>query len=507
MLVLYTEHYCFQIITLRKYHPAFIYKKLLPVYVSASSVHTNKFVTVNADNIAFINQQQVLLPVIKGMRKLICAAGIFVCIYATGCKKAYIQFGEQFVDAGITNIVMVDTITPALSVIFRDSVPTSQSGTVLTGSYNDPVFGKITASSFFLLASPSGIPDMHISATFDSLTLQMKSDSSFYGDTSVAQRFNVHELSALIEFGDDKTYLYNKSNFPVYATLLGSAIVPVRPSLKDSVTIRLSDIKGKELFDLIQLKSQEVLTSTDFEQYFKGIRVSPDDHPADAAVYGFSDSVTMRLYYHESNPYLTQKYIDFVLTSRNKQFNRVQYDRSGTVLDIVIPETKEVPSALTAGSVYVQPITGVLLKMRFPSLRSLLAKSDYIKIMKAELIISPLKGSYSNNYMLPPQLIASSTNINNELGGYLSVTGTTGSQNLQYGDLITDWLYGEDTRYTYDVTAYLQSEIENSTDNTNGLIFAPPSPGYNTKLNRLVVRDEPGTGGVKLKVYYIAVQQ
>lgn len=442
------------------------------------------------------------------MRRLICAAGVLSCIYAAGCKKAYIQFGEQFIDAGITNIVMVDTITPVLSGIFRDSVPTSQSGTILTGSYNDPVFGQIAASSFFVLASPSGIPDMHISAAYDSLVLQMRSDSSFYGDTSIAQRFNVHQLSSAIAFGEDKTYLYNRSNFPVYATPLGSAIIAVRPSLKDSVTIRLGDTKGQELFALIQSKSQEVQTSADFEQYFNGIRISPGDNTAHAAVYGFSDSITMRLYYHESNPYLTGKYIDFVLTSRNRQFNRVQYDRSGTALDIAIPETKEIPSALTAGSVYTQALTGVLLKMRFPTLRSLLARSDYIKIMKAELTIAPSKGTYSSNYMLPPQLVASSTDVNNQLGGYLASMGSTGSQSIQYGGLITDWLYGEDTRYTYDVTAYMQSEIGNSADHTNGLIFAPPSPEYNTKLNRLVVDDNNlGMGGVKLKIYYISVQQ
>ncbi len=442
------------------------------------------------------------------MRKLICAAGALVCVCATGCKKADIQFGEQFVDAGITNIVMVDTITPMLSSVFRDSVPTSQSGTIIAGSYNDPVFGKIAASSFFELASPSGVPDLHISAAYDSLVLQMRSDSSFYGDTSIAQRFNIHELSSLIEFGDDKTYLYNRSNFPVYATPLGSAIVTIRPSLKDSVNIRLSDTKGQELFALIQSKSQEVLTSTDFEQYFKGIRISSDDNTVDAAVYSFSDSVTMRLYYHESNPYLSQKYIDFVLTSRNKQFNSLQYDRSGTALDMAIPETKEIPSALTGGSAYVQPLTGVLLKMRFPSLRSLLARSDYIKIMKAELIIAPSKGSYSYNYMLPSQLIAASANVNNQLSGYLAVGGNAASQSVQYGDLTIDWLYGEDTRYTYDVTAYMQSEIGSDVENTNGLIFAPPSPEYNTKLNRLVVNDNAlGMGGVKLKIYYISVQQ
>src|SRR5690606_7668322 len=187
---------------------------------------------------------------------------VLVCIYVAGCEKADIQFGEQFVDAGITNIVVVDSITPVLSNVFRDSIATSQSGSVLVGTYKDPAFGHISASAFFVLASPSSVPDMHISATYDSLVLQMRSDSSFYGDTSIDQRFNVLQLSSLIEFGEDKTYLYNSSNFPVNATPLGSALVSIHPSLKDSVTIRLSDLKGQELFSLISAKSQEILTST-----------------------------------------------------------------------------------------------------------------------------------------------------------------------------------------------------------------------------------------------------
>lgn len=450
----------------------------------------------------------IVLSQMKSMRKLIYGAGVLACINGAGCQKAYIRFGEQFVDAGITNIVMVDTITPALSVVFRDSVPTSQSGIVMAGSYNDPVFGNISVSSFFELASPSSKPDMHISATYDSLVLQMQSDSSYYGDTSIAQRLDIHQLSSLIEFGEDKTYLYNNSNVPIDASPIGSATISVRPSLKDSVTIRLSDVKGQELFALIRSKSPEILTDADFERFFKGLRIGPADPSTNAAVYGFSDSITMRLYYHESNPYISGQYIDFVLTSRNKQFNQIRYDRSNTALNVAIPENRERPSTELAGSVYLQPLTGVLMKMRFPSLRSLLQRSDYIKIMRAELTVAPARGSYNSNYMLPSQLLASSTDVNNQLGGYLATSGSSSSQTIQYGDLIIDWLYGENTGYTYDVTAYLQSEIINNAENTNGLIFAPPSPEYNTQLNRLVVNDNgQGLGGVKLKVYYISVQQ
>lgn len=442
------------------------------------------------------------------MKKWIYSIAVLTGIlYLYGCEKAYIRFGEQVVDAGITNIVVVDTLTPVISTVFRDSVVTSQTGTVLAGSYNDDVFGKISVASFAVLAAPSAVPDMHVSAAYDSLVLQMRGDSSFYGDTTAAQRFYVHQLASVIEFGEGQTKLYDRSDFPVQAAPLGAANISIRPSLKDSVKIRLNDATGKGLFELIQSKSQQVLTDADFEQYFKGIRISPGAGVENTAIYGFSDSITMRLYYHESDPYLTEKHIDFVLTARNKQFNQVHYNRAGTALNQPIPESRELPSELTGQAAYVQPLTGAILKVRFPTLRSLLQRDDYVKIMKADLIIPPLKASYSTKYMLPPQIVASPTTVNNETGGYLGEAGVTGTQGAQYGNLVTDWIYGEDTYYSYDVTAYLQAQVAISADNTNGLLFFPPSPAYTTRFNRLVTGNHQNSAGsVKLKLYYISVQ-
>ncbi len=110
----------------------------------------------------------------KLMYNIVVLAGL---VYVYGCEKAYIRFGEQVVETGITNIVVVDTLTPAISTVFRDSVVTSQTGVVLAGSYKDDVFGKISAASFAVLSAPSTVPDMHVSAAYDSLVLQMHGDS------------------------------------------------------------------------------------------------------------------------------------------------------------------------------------------------------------------------------------------------------------------------------------------------------------------------------------------
>lgn len=438
----------------------------------------------------------------------------FCCFFAilflqTGCKKAYINFGEQFVDNRYTNIVMIDTISPVISTVFRDSVVTSQTGKLLLGSYHDPLFGQISASTFFVLSSASGSTDFHISAAYDSMVLRMVGDSTFYGDTTITQRLEVQQLNEMITFPDNQTSFYGNSNFAVYSNVLGSTNLSIAPSRKDTVTIKLNDTKGLEIWNLLQQNAVEVSTSTDFEHYFNGLKVSPQNEATNAAIYGFSDTLTVRVYYHEANPYLVQKYIDLPLTSRNKAFNQIKYNRAATALNIAIPENKEISSSLLNNTGYVQPLTGAIMKVRFPNVReAILQRTDYLQLMSAELIMHPLGGSYSYNFMLPPQLAVYTTNINNGIGSALGQNGVAGSTaSTQYGSLTMDWRYGQDTYYTYDVSAYIQELLNTSADNTSGLLFMPPTPAYNTTFNRTAFGDSKSEQPIKLKLYYISVQK
>lgn len=431
-----------------------------------------------------------------------------ILLLHTGCKKAYIQFGEQFVDNTHTNIVMIDTIYPVISTVFRDSIVTSQTGRLLLGSYQDPLFGHISASSFFVMGNPSGATAFHVSAAYDSIVLRMVGDSTFYGDTTTAQQLQVQQLDEMISFPDGQTSLYSNSNFSVKSTVLGTADLSIVPSRKDTVNIRLSDTKGLEIWNLIQDKAVEVSTETDFEHYFNGLKISPQNTAANAAVYGFTDTVTIRIYYHESDPDVAQKHLDFTLTSRNKQFNQVKYNRSGTTLNIPIPESRETASASLNDLAYIQPLTGTVMKVRFPNIReAVLQRTDYLQLMSAELIMYPQGGTYSFNFMLPPNLAAYTTDINNIAGSVLGSNGSTGTASAQYGELKTDWLYGQDTYYTYDVSAYIAEQLAASGDNTNGLLFMPPAPAYNTSFNRTAFGSSKSEKPVRLKLYYISVQQ
>jgi Domain of unknown function (DUF4270) len=241
-----------------------------------------------------------------------------------------------------------------------------------------------------------------------------------------------------------------------------------------------------------------------FTGYFKGIKISSQNSHA---IYGFQDSVTMRMYYHETDLYRQNKYFDFKLNDRSLQFNHIDYDRSGTKLTVLNAANKEVLSTQTGGAGYTQSATGLYAKISFPTIRQILQRPDFIKIVKAELIIKPVAGSYSGQYPLPSQLIAATTDGLNEPGAAL-VTGSGVSLVTQNGNLFQDPLYPANTNYIYDVTSYLLQQLNTTGINENGLLLVPP-PGNRTNIfNRLVTGDAYNKNAdtrMQLKVFYVSV--
>ncbi|PWT97816.1 MAG: hypothetical protein C5B52_13300 [Bacteroidetes bacterium] len=439
------------------------------------------------------------------MRNILCTLAVIMLF--CNCKKAYIQFGGEFVDNGTTNIVLVDTITPLVSTIYRDSVSTSGSGTLLVGSYRDSLFGSVTCKSFMNVVPPT-ITTLNFSASarFDSIRLILKPNKSYYGDTINPQPINVYQLAAPIQLGETQFLLYNNSDFPINPTPIGSISRTFHPSDTSSIQIPLNDALGQQLFDLVVNKADQVKTAADFIAYFNGLQVAPGTGPS-TSVFGFSDSVTMRVYYHEANPSPVSKAIDFAYANKNLQFNQIHYDRTGTLLEPLNPTNLEMPSSQMGNMGFVQTATGIVAKIRFPTLRNLLQRPDYAKIVRAELDIEPIRGTYVTHFALPPQLEAYTTTVLNQPLAPITAPAINGQLVNQMGNLTIDWIYGQNTMYSYDVTAYLQQQIVITDNNKNGLLLQPSTPAFNSSLNRLVFGDSDNpNNSIKLKVYYISIQ-
>ncbi len=440
-----------------------------------------------------------VLPVSRKPISLI----LFSLLILTACQKVNIQYGQQYIDNGLTNIILVDSISPSVSTIFKDSVITSQSGTAMLGVYTDPFFGKINSSSFIpLVPSTNTIPDLLGNAQYDSVVVLMKSDGSYYGDTTLPATYSVNQLTSEINL-QDQSFFFNTTSFPVNATPLGSAIVNIRPGFKDTARIHLNDGLGSFLFGLVKRKSDTLKTSSIFANYFKGLQVSAQ---GGNAVYGFKDSVVMRVYYHETDLYRQFKYFDFTLSSKSLQFNHISYDRSGTPLAVLNNSNRELPSSQANNAGFSQSSTGIYLKIAFPTIQQLLQRPDFVQLIKAELIIKPINGSYNGNFLLPPQLVAAVTDALNEPGFALSTGGSAAT--IETGNLFRDPLVSGNTNYSYDITSFLAQQLTVTGINQNGLLLVPPAGSRNTTMNRLIIGDIKNAiteNRIQLKVYYVSV--
>jgi hypothetical protein len=426
------------------------------------------------------------------------------------CTKVDLNFGAEIIDNGNTQIAKADTFGVTMSTVYLDSFPTSARGVTLVGGYTDTAFGRIDTKCFFEVAPPSNSSSSDFQNTyFDSLTLILKLNKTYYGDTTKPVHVDAYQLNQLITPPNNGTYLYNNEQFSVASSPLGSKDLLISPrSSVDTVVIRLSDALGKQLLSKLQNPTDfDMKNSTNFiNGFFNGIRLSSNSNSA--TIYGFTDSIKMRLSYRKQNMTVQQTHTDFVMTNKNHHFNNITVNRAGTVLN-GINIAREIPSSKTYNAAFTQPASGVMMKLRFLTLRGLLSVPNFVKVLKANLIVRPLVSSYDYKMTLPPQLRLSTTNYLNQVGSDLIVsTGT--SAVTQTGNLQLDYNTGN-TYYSYDLSNYIKVIINdvNYVNSLEGLLLTPPSPAFETQFGRLIAGDKNNVfanNQIQLQVYYATVQ-
>lgn len=426
------------------------------------------------------------------------------------CTKVDIKFGEQYLDNGYTQIIKVDSFAVELSSILVDSFVTSGKGVSMIGSHTDPVFGRIETGNYLELAGPvytEGMADSFRYVLFDSLALVLKPDGSYIGDTLQPLQVNVHRLSEpILPYDNDILSIYNTRSFSVQPDLLGTKKIWLRPQSGNEVTIRLSDDMGKTLLKKYQDPNDPDIKSNEaFLQYFYGLRINAA--VGSQLIFGAKDSLVMRLFYKKQGLYLESKTLDFTLVNRSHHFNHISVDRSATVLKD-LGTKKQINSTEAENTAYAMYAVGVMAKLRFPTVRDVLKLPNFARILKATLVIRPVRGSYgTNSYVLPSQVRLAQTTQLNLIGNDITSYDATGYAQSQTGGLVIDNLYGESTDYAYDLTQYLKSAVTEAANNQNGLLVIPPSPALETQFGRLVVGNRNHTAGkMELLIVYAAVQ-
>ncbi|KAI9430566.1 hypothetical protein F5148DRAFT_1296273 [Russula earlei] len=442
---------------------------------------------------------------------LICAG--------TACTKVDVNFGGEFVDNSLSQIIKTDTIAPVLSTVYLDSFPTSAKGVTLVGGYTDPIFGRIDTKTYLEVAPPSTSAP-YTNATFDSLSIIFKINHTYYGDTTKPVHIDVYQLSDYITPPITSSSLYNIDQFPV-SNFLGGRDILISPTKvypypgilpTDTFTIRLSDALGKTLLKKLQTPGDpDMISAATFLQYFKGLRIS--SNAATNLVLGCKDSVIMRLSYQKADLYPVHLNADFVLSNSSHHFTNISVNRTGTPL-ATLPLKKVILSTAPGAdsAAYTQAAAGAMTKITFPTLRSVLQAQNFVSIVKAVLIVRPVKGTYDNGFYLPSQLNLATTDLYNQPGGALSAPSAVGGVSSSFGTLYLDYL-GENTGYTYDISSYIKAIVNDPSPdhiNNNGLLLVPPSPAFETQFSRIVVGNSFNAypyNKIELQVYYAAVTQ
>lgn len=430
---------------------------------------------------------------------------LILTVGMNSCEKQSLTLGENFVNNNTTQIHYVDTATIELSTIYVDSFITSRNGALFAGHYNDPEFGKINAESYTRLDLPS-IVNIPEGAVFDSIEVILKASQGYYGDTTVPYTISVSQLSKPLTFSSGQLAFFNVNSWPYNPVSWASKQLYYRPASTDTISLRLPDAVGQDLFNKLYNHSEEVSSNDLFNQYFKGLALSVSGS-GDNLVIGFSDNVIMRLHYIEPGVINQDVSLDFNISALKYGFSHITTDRTGTPIASLSKNNNQINSDQTGNEAFNQFITGAMVKIRFPYLRSLMNLPNFVKIISAQLIVKPMAKSYPYPYQLPPYLQLSTTDQYNEPGTPLldPNSSTSQSQVPQYGNLFIDNLYGTGTQYIYDVSSYLQEQIQIERNNQNGLLILPPNP--TSIFNRVVIGDSKNTTSqTQLKVYYASVQ-
>jgi len=437
-------------------------------------------------------------------RASICLLPILVVIAIFGCTKPQITFQNLGNGSNTPNIVTIDTFAVQVSTVFLDSFTTSGTKAQLLGRYIDPFFGTITSQSYTDIGTPSPLPTITNYSVYDSIQLIMRIDRSFYGDTTQVQRFVVSQLTQVMNFPGTQNAFFNNDAIPYNPTPLGSVDVRINLTaglttqrIGDTIKIKMPNTLGEQLFGLLYRQPDTITNPAIFRGYFKGLTVYPDTS-LPGAVYGFNDTMLLRLYYHEPGVVVTQKSTDFRTVNQFSQFNQITANRAGTPTQNINRQTPELQSTASGNEAFLQPITSLYIKLLFPTIGNLASYPDYLAIMKATLELKPVQGTYSPIYNLPPLVNLSVTGEGNNIVPLLPV----GS-----GNLGIDYLYGTNTNYSYDITAYIQSAIAQGAPNNakNGLIIVTPASDFNVKFNRAVIGNAYNaqkSNQISLKIYY-----
>jgi len=440
------------------------------------------------------------------MAKKYCIFCLF-CFLGAGifsCEKVNITFAGNASDTD-PNVIYLDNYKVDVGTMKLDSFSTAGSQAFMIGTHFDSSFGNISANSYSEIQLPGTNPVNGLNVSLDSLELVLMPNGNYSGDSNSVYKVSVYRLEENITTpGIDgaNTSLYYPRTFAHDDVPIGQAVTTVQPHAKKEFDIRLSDDLGNDLLNKLKNNDPAIQSQDSFRVYFKGVCLATDS-TVNKNVYYFTGADTttlLRLYYKEKGTSFVEKVMNFAYPQAT-QFNNIQYNFTGTPFALFAPYTKQIISSdLMGGKAYINNNIPSYARITFPGLLSLKQLYPYVKVIQAQLEITPTPGSYIYPNQLPAGLRMYISNSNDDFdNALLNAVGTP-----QTGNLSVDYLYSQNTNYTFDITNYVNTLINEGRFSTKTLLLATNSSLNYNETSRLIFNDFNG-GGIKLKLYVLGL--
>ena len=442
----------------------------------------------------------------------------FLIIFGLSASISGCQWGDQVVslrqpDQDNFAVFFNDSATVQLSTVAFDSLQTGGATRLLFGRYKDSYFGKVNAVTFAQpqLASAVTVDEK---AVYDSIVVTLKYDKYFYGDTTKAMNLKVHALQTDIF---SRSSYFNTSTMPYDAVPMGGKTFYPRPTTDTTLTIRLSDVFGKKVFDLA--KNNLLNTQDEWYNLLKGIALVPDAN-YDGAVLGFSWSgaSNVQLHYHIVGfDGVTKLSAAFPFKGA---FDQILSDKSGTQLVNLVGNSRlSTPSAKTGNTSFIQSGIGLATRVDFPTVKNI-KYSRYSVVNRAFLKVYPVNQSVTNYLAAPPILYMFRIDKNNQY--YRSSTGYPSALTSLAGvavqaHLTNDYI-NNDQYYLFDVSSQVLNLVLSEGSDDEGILILPDKSGarspnypeldseFGRSVTRLAIGDQKSNSKrPSLQIYYTHV--
>ncbi|MDF2516881.1 MAG: hypothetical protein K0R59_2177 [Sphingobacterium sp.] len=384
-------------------------------------------------------------------------------------------------------VVPIDTVSVKVSTYQLDPLPTSNTGTVLVGKNSNAVTGSVKSTSYLRLGigtiNGTAIPE---DAVLDSVSLVLSPNKYYYGDTTKIQKIAVHRVTEDITLTPiDPTQpaierpfyvttpsIFSNKKLAYESTPLAELSFNPRVKSTDSLFFKFNSSISNELFRLIKNGDNRIQNNTSFQEYFKGLALVPDKN--NTTLIGFTDTVFLQVHYsfenNEGNKVSSKQ--SFAIDNKAYQYNQIEADRSATKFAAMTIANPQIDVEKTDGNTFLEGSSGVVAKIEFPTLLSLV-NDPTISINKVELVIeaenNPLEG-----YAQPENLVLMIANSEGTPVSALASLSGDAQNPVQSAPLIK--IGDANGKYTFNLIDYLNKIKTTAYKNTSLYLSLPPLP-------------------------------